>query len=97
MTDGKDGNLMKYRDVNAMMHRILTHMLSKPQSKTELMYEARLNHQQIDRYLDFFNSKKLIEIKEGKTGRNQTRPLYYLTDKGKAVLDAINRLRPLLS
>jgi len=53
--------------------------------KTRLLYNTNLSYSTFSKYLNFLIEKKLIESKNGNPSGNT----YYITKKGKDVLDDI--------
>jgi len=70
---------------------IIHDLLSSAQEeikKTHLMYRTNMTYNQFIKYLDALKEKDLIEeIKSGQNGNN-----YYLTEKGKKLLDCLNKV-----
>jgi predicted transcriptional regulator len=60
--------------------------------KTRLMYSLNMAYSQFNTYLDFLLEKEII----GKKGCGEQGNLYYITDKGKILLNSLDNITKFL-
>lgn len=65
----------------------------KPEKKMRIMYKANLNFARFDAYFHELLSKGLVEVHNGSDGKT----VYVISERGKALLDAIKKARDILA
>ena len=59
--------------------------------KTEIMYGVNMSHAQLQRYVDLLLNRGLLQKSE-----QDSKPRYRATEKGKELLQTINKVREIL-
>jgi predicted transcriptional regulator len=95
VTDGKSRSehMSKYRsrlDIVSLMLGILS---EGPATKSKMMYGAYLSYEQLNRYVDYLVSKRLITLHSGTQSQQR---LYSLTERGLRVLRVSETIAELL-
>lgn len=65
----------------------------KPEKKMRIMYKANLNFERFDAYFHELLSKGLVEAHDGSDGK----AVYVITERGKALLDALRKARDIFA
>ena len=96
--DATFGSMRKYRDTSDMVYKMLEHMSDEPKSRTDVMYAAKLSYTQLVSYMNMLIEKELIVSAGPKNdAKNKSSVLYRTTEKGKQVVQMIEKLRELLT
>lgn len=80
-------------------YHVIRKMLVEAESgctRTQMMYSARLSWSQIMKYLNFIMDKGLVEKGGYVQGRKTEYEGYFLTSKGRTLLDLLAKIEELL-